>query len=54
MFFFSVEKFNEDDICAYNVGLGALAKFIKLALKHRNSNVELRKAQKEEERKKRE
>lgn len=36
------------------MGLGALVKFVKVALKHRSSNVELRKEQKKEERKNRE
>lgn len=53
LFLIVVEKFDEDEIFTYNVGLGALTKFIKAALKHRNSNVELRKAQKETERQKR-
>lgn len=49
-----VDKFNEEEIFSYNCGLGSLLKFIKHALKFRNSNVELRKAQKETERKNRE
>lgn len=41
-----VNEYDESAIFQYNVGLGVIVKFIKAALKHRTSNVELRKAQK--------
>jgi len=37
---------NHDEIFAYNIGLGGIIKFITKALKHRVSNIKLRKAQK--------
>ena len=49
----SVEQYALPDIFDYNIGLGALTKFIMKSLKHRISNVELRKIQKENERKQR-
>lgn len=45
-----VDEYDEPAIFNYNAGLGVIVKFIKTALKHRISNVELRKAQKEKER----
>lgn len=48
-----VEKYNEEDVFSYNIGLGMILKFVKQALKLRISNVDMRKEQKEVERKKR-
>lgn len=49
----SVDKFNEEEVFNYNIGLGAALKVAKRMLEHRKVNVEMRRAEKEKEKEKR-
>jgi len=52
-YIYSVEKYQEADLFHYNVGLGAIVRLIKKQIAYRQANIELRRTQKENERKQR-